>query len=69
MKYSFSLAGFRTLIGLAVAILPSVITFLIARNYLDQATATLITSIVGIVAASLGVDAHAFITSQDQSLK
>ena len=60
MKYSFKLAGGRGLLGIAVAIVPAVIAWLVAKSYVDDVDATFIAAGVSALASGLGVDAHAY---------
>lgn len=59
-KYSLKKASKNTLIGAAYAVLPTILAFLVTKQFLDNATANLISSVIGVFALSYGVEAVSF---------
>lgn len=63
-RYSAKIAGGRTLIGVAVSLLPAVIAWVVAKGYLSEVDAAFAAVLVGAISAALGVDYDAFRTAK-----
>lgn len=66
-KYSAKLAAGRSMLGVAVAIIPALITWFLARGYLQPTDAALVTVIVTSIFSALGVDADAFASAKKRA--
>jgi hypothetical protein len=69
MKYSISVGARRSLVGIFLACVPTIIAWAVAKNWLTTADANMVAGLVAAITAALGAEYSAFLEKKEQHEK